>query len=237
MANRIPARRRARATTARGMPRRPARRSVHWRRAAAGCGHLPVEQLEGRKHGADGLVRGLGQSGGVETVEERLGPAAGQVQARLPQQGPDENDGPRARPYQGLAHRDLPPHMPLRLRRPVRWPVGPQSAGLGQGPGIATVRLHPAMPLPIHRRVVRIGDDDLMAQLFETPCNPLALGPRLDQDAGSGMRLEHGGKAIALGADAPLDDFTVLLQDADLTHPSAEMYATIGHGWSSWVAP
>src|SRR2546426_4187082 len=119
----------------------------------------------------------------------------------------------------------------------MRRPVGPQSAGFGKGLRIATVRLHPAMYLTIHRRVVRVGDDDLMTQVFQTPCHPLALGSRLDQDARSGVRLEHGGEPFALGPDAPLDEFAVLLQDADLAHPSTEIYATIRHGWSSWVAP
>src|SRR2546426_5401581 len=119
----------------------------------------------------------------------------------------------------------------------MRRPVGPQAAGSGRGLRIAPVRLPPAMYLTIHRRVVRVGDDDLMTQVFQTPCHPLALGSRLDQDARSGVRLEHGGEPFALGPDAPLDEFAVLLQDADLAHPSTEIYATIRHGWSSWVAP
>src|SRR5438552_1643166 len=116
-------------------------------------------------------------------------------------------------------------------------PVGAEATGFGQGPGIAPVGLHPPLPLAGHRRVVRVGDDDLMTQLFETACHPLALGPRLEQDAGSGIRLQHGGEAIAFRADAPLDDLAVFLEHAHLAHPSSEVYANMVHGWSSFAAP
>src|SRR5437867_7722516 len=115
----------------------------------------------------------------------------------------------------------------------MRRPVGAEAACLRQSARIAAVGLHLALTLGIHRRVVRVGDEDRVSKVLETPGHPLALGAGFDQDADPRVGPEHRGEAVALGPDATLDDLTVLFENADLTHPLPEIYGTMGHGWSS----
>jgi hypothetical protein len=42
---------------------------------------------------------------------------------------------------------------------------------------------------------------------------------------------EHGGETRRLGADAPLDDLTVLGEDVDLAFPLVDIDANMVHGW------
>src|SRR3989454_5637462 len=99
-----------------------------------------------------------------------------------------------------------------------RWArrVGAEQASLGQGPGIAPVGLDLAGAGGIHGGEVGVGDDDLVAEGLETAGHPFAVGRGLDQDPGAGPGAEHGGEALGLGADAPLDDLTALGEDVDL---------------------
>src|SRR5262249_18018175 len=61
--------------------------------------------------------------------------------------------------------------------------------------------------------------------------DPFAVGRRFDQDARPGARAEHGREALGLGADAPLDQFAALGEDADVTFPLVDVDANMVHGW------
>src|SRR4029434_5255729 len=63
------------------------------------------------------------------------------------------------------------------------------------------------------------------------PGDPFAVGRGLDQDPGARSVPEHGGEPLALGADAPLDDLTVLGEDVDLAFPLVDIDANMVHGW------
>ena len=95
--------------------------------------------------------------------------------------------------------------MALGIGEAMGGAVGAEQAGLGQGPGIASVGLHLARPRRIHGREVRVGDDDLVAERLQAPRDPLALGAGLEQDAGCRPTLEHVREALRLGADPLLD--------------------------------
>ena len=68
----------------------------------------------------------------------------------------------------------------------------------------------------IHRREIRVRDDDLVAEGLETSGHPFAIGGGLDQHPGAGSAPEYGGEPFRLGADALLDDLTPLGEDVDL---------------------
>src|SRR5215831_8201433 len=66
---------------------------------------------------------------------------------------------------------------------------------------------------------------------LEAARHPLTVGRGLDQDPGAGPVPEHGGEPLGLGADAPLDDLTVLDEDVDLAFPLVDIDANMVHGW------
>src|SRR5712691_11753930 len=109
--------------------------------------------------------------------------------------------------------------------------VGAEQAGLGQGAGITPVGLDLARPRRIPGREVRVRDDGLVAEGLEAARHPLAVGRGFDQDPGPGPVPEHGGETLALGADAPFEDFTVLGEDVDLAFPLVDIDANMVHGW------
>jgi len=109
--------------------------------------------------------------------------------------------------------------------------VGAEQAGLGQGAGIAPVGLDLAGAGRIHGREVRVSDDDLVAEDLEAPGDPFAVGRGLDQHPGAGPGPEHGGEALALSADALLDDLTAFGEDVDLAFPLVHVDANMVHGW------
>ena len=120
--------------------------------------------------------------------------------------------------------------MALAIREPMGGAVGAEQAGLGQGAGITPVGLDLARPRRIHGREVRVRDDDLVAEGLEAARHPLAVGRGLDQDPGAGPVPEHGGETLVLGADAPLDDLTVLGEDVDLAFPLVDIDTHMVHG-------
>ena len=101
---------------------------------------------------------------------------------------------------------------------------------LGQGPGIAPVGLDPAEARRIHGREVRARDDDRVAEGLQTEGHPFAVGRGLDPNAGAGLGLEYGGQALGLGADALLDDLTLLGEDVDLAIPLVDVDANMVRG-------
>jgi hypothetical protein len=70
-----------------------------------------------------------------------------------------------------------------------------------------------------------------VAEGLETPDDSFAVGRGLNQDPGAGPGPEHGGEALALGADALLDDLTTIGKDVDLAFPLVHVDATMVHGW------
>jgi len=67
------------------------------------------------------------------------------------------------------------PHMALGIREAMRRAVGAEPAGLGQGAGIAAVGLDLTGAGGLHGSEVRVGDDDLVAEVLEAAGDPFAL--------------------------------------------------------------
>src|SRR5262245_56825473 len=109
--------------------------------------------------------------------------------------------------------------------------VGAEHGSLGQGPGIASIGLDLARARRIPRGEVRVSDDDLMTEPFQTAGDPFTVGRGLDQDSGAGSLAEHGSEALGLRADALLDQFAPLGQHTDLTFPLVHVDANMIHGW------
>jgi len=113
----------------------------------------------------------------------------------------------------------------------MRRPVGAEQTRLREAAGITAVGLHLASAGGVHRREVRVADDDLVAEALETAGHPLALCGGLDEHPGWGPRSEDGRESLALGPDAPLDDFPGFGEDVDLAFPLVHVDANMVHGW------
>jgi hypothetical protein len=75
------------------------------------------------------------------------------------------------------------------------------STGFGERGGISTIRFDRPCSKAIHRRVVRIGDDDLIAEALEVRGDPFAFGEGVAED---------GCKSFAARGYAPFRDVTGL---------------------------
>src|SRR5260370_23994909 len=67
-------------------------------------------------------------------------------------------------------------------------PIGAGPTRVRQGVRISAVGLHATRPLGVHRRVIRVSHDDLVAKVFEAAGDPLTLRRRLHEDPGLGRR-------------------------------------------------
>src|SRR6185437_11659603 len=74
------------------------------------------------------------------------------------------------------------PHLVMRLDRPVGLAVMAQPACIAQRTRITLVSLDPLASRRVHHLVGRIPHDRLVAQFFQQPGHPLALGRTLDQN-------------------------------------------------------
>ena len=157
--------------------------------------------------------------------------AGGDAVALLTEQGPEERDIARARPDHGVPDKQPAPHVPLGIGEAMGGAVRAEQARLRQGSGIAPVGLHLAGARRIHGREVRVRDDDLVAEGFETSGHPLAVGRGLDHNLGAGPSPEHGGEALWLRASPLLDHLTPIGEDEDLAIPLVYVDANMVHGW------
>jgi hypothetical protein len=90
-------------------------------------------------------VRGQGQL--LHAPREGLYVSAPHAEAFPPQQRPDQANPARSASHQPVAHREDRSHVPFLVRGSVCGTVGFELAGLRQGQGIASVRLHPPVAL------------------------------------------------------------------------------------------
>jgi hypothetical protein len=80
---------------------------------------------------------------------------------------------------------------------------------LAERAGVALIRLHLLAAGGVHGREVRVGDDHLVAEFFEAPGYPLALGRGLDEDARPWPYFEQCVETSSVGLDAALDQLAV----------------------------
>jgi len=91
---------------------------------------------------------------------------------------------PRPGLNQRLPHIELHPHPSLLVASSVRRFVRPKLARLCQTPRVPLVRLELLAPRCIHRRKVRVCDDDLHSHRLNMPRHPLAGSTGLQQNFG-----------------------------------------------------
>src|SRR5262249_5641912 len=79
----------------------------------------------------------------------------------------------------------------------------------------------------LHRRGVRIRNNDFVAEAVETWAHPLAGRGAVDEHAGPRVRLPGPpSEALGLGANALLDDLTALGLEVDLAFPLVHVDTT-----------
>ncbi len=139
---------------------------------------------------------------------------------------------------QGIPHRQLGPHMPLRGGGPVDRPVGAEPRGLHQGPGIAPIGLDPAAPGGVHRREVGVRHDHRVSERLQVPRHPLALGRGLQQYPRRRPVPQHCGEPLPAGDDPAFDDLPVLGENAELALALVQINPYDIHGgWPSRWRP
>ena len=138
------------------------------------------------------------------------------AQPVAPQQRLGEGHVPGPGAHQRLAHRQLGADVAPRRGQPVSQAIGPRPARLHQRPRVALIRLHPARARGVHRRIVGICHDHLVPQPLQVLRHPLALGARLQQDAGPWPVPQHRREPLPARDDPPLRDGPILVADAEL---------------------
>src|SRR5215470_9995360 len=183
------------------------------------------------RSGATSERRRPGRGRAITRCGNPLCAARGHQPAVLPQQRADERDVARPSPHQRIPNGKTGPDMALGIGEPVRRAVGPQPTGLGQGTGVAAVRLHLAGAGGIHGREVRVGDDHVVAERLQTSGDPFTLRRGFQQDLGRRPPAEGLGEPLGFGADPALDQLASLSQETDLAFPLVQVDANMVHGW------
>ena len=99
----------------------------------------------------------------------------------------------------------------------MRRTINPPLTRFRQRGDIPSVRLHTSGALTVHRRVVGIGDDDLMVQRLEVLGDPFTFRRGFEQNAHPRSAPERGGKPISRRRDATVNDLARLCHDPNLT--------------------
>jgi hypothetical protein len=103
---------------------------------------------------------------------------------------------------------------------------------VGEGFGIAAIRLDPPPARGIHRRVVGGRHNDLMTQGLQALCHPCTLGRGLKQDARRRAPSKHGGEPLAVRLETLMQDLTGGGEGAHLALLFVHIDANIFQGWS-----
>ena len=206
--------------------------AMTWASAAASCA---VSCSHNVTRGRSMACSSAGSSRSRTYVPNRSASPRPDAQPLTAHQRAHVGDGPPARPHQQVAHPELPPHLALLGRHAMRRAIRSHPAGLRQHQRIPPVGLHPPPPRRIHRGVVRIRHDHVMATLLDRLRHPFAFRRCLEQHVCPRPRRKHGGECLPRALDAPLDDLALRRQDADLTFPFVHVDANMLHGWSPFV--
>ena len=203
-------------------------------------GHRRVDALH-RPH--EGLQRGLEISRQLAcrpAVDTGLRGPTAQARAVLASQRAHHPEPPRAALSHRRAHGAHRPHLPLALRRPVRRTVRTQPTGMRQGLSIPTVRLDTPTALGVHRGVIGISHDDLVAQCLQTVGDPCAFGRGLAEDADLRTCGTNRCEPLALRLDTLMQHLTGFGEGTNLAWLFMDIDANICHGWSpvyaAWTA-
>ena len=196
-----------------------------------GVRELLVEGVHEGEQRGDHRAQAARQGQALDALDKMFRTAGRDAVAVLAEQGSDDGDVARARPDEGVADHQAASHVALGIGEAMGGAVGAEQARLGQGARIAPVGLHLAGAGRIHRREVRVRDDDLVAERLQAAGHPFAVGRGLEHNPGAGPGPQHGVEALRLGPDAPLDHLAALGEDVDLAVPLVHVDANMVHGW------
>ena len=197
-----------------------------------GVGQLLGQVFPEHQQRPDRGLQGVRELEGLHVPAKVVGIPRPDPQSLAAHQRADERDGPPPRPHEQVARQELAAYLALHRRHPMGRAIGAEPGRLGQHPSVAPIRFYPPAPLRIHRGVVWIGNDHLVAQRLDRLRHPFALGRRLEEHARGRAVREHGDEFLSRALDPPLDHLALRRQDADLTFPLMDIDANMLHGWS-----
>ena len=122
--------------------------------------------------------------------------------------------------------------MLLTRRCPVRRMIRTQPTGVRQGLGIAPIHVDAPAALGVPRRVVGIGNDDLVTQRLQALGDPRSFSRGLEQDAGPRTLGKHRPKPFPLRMETLMEHLAGLGDQTNLTLILMHIDANIVHGWS-----
>ena len=128
-----------------------------------------------------------------------------------------QREVPRPRPHERIAHREFRAHMSARFGQARRQTPCARLARVHQRARVALVGLGASRAIGVHRRVVRVGHDHLVAQRFEVAGHPLAFRARLEQNTRSRSLTEHRGEPLTARRDSAVGDGAVVRLDGPLS--------------------
>jgi hypothetical protein len=198
---------------------------------------LLLEMMQQRAHGREGAGQARGQLDLAEALEEVLRRPASQRYALAATERAHHGHRSAARGHQGLPDAQLLAHLALRGWHAMHRPVRADSTCFGERGRIPTVGFDGTGPLPIHRRVIGIRDNDFMAQPFEAGRDPFALGRRFQQHFRPRPATQHGRESLPARPHAAFRDLAGVAEDVDLAVAFMQVDANMIHGWSPLLAP
>jgi hypothetical protein len=102
----------------------------------------------------------------------------------------------------------------------------------GEGGDIAAIRFDAPAPVSVHRSVIRVGHDHVVAELFKILRDPLTFRRRLHENTQPRSSPKDVGEPFACRGDPLIDQVASRRHNASLTFFLVEVDGTILHGWS-----
>jgi hypothetical protein len=123
-------------------------------------------------------------------------------------------------------------HVVLSRRPAVCQAIRAVLTRLEESGDITPIGLDAPTPMAVHRSVIGVGHDHLVADLLEVLRDPLTLGRRLQQNPHARPAQENLRESLAGGRDPLIDNLHRLREEANLAFFLVEVDGTTLHGWS-----
>lgn len=134
-----------------------------------------IERREERAQRGEAGRQRHGDVDGVEAAGKGRGTPGGDGDPLAMQETAHETEIAGAGAHESLTHGEGRPRFSAPRCPAMRRAKRPEPVGLGQGPRIAAIGLHAVGAGSLHRGVVRIGDDDLVAEHHQRRGRPRGL--------------------------------------------------------------
>ena len=181
--------------------------------------------------GLDAVAQGLVHRHLPQPVQEVVGVPAPDAQALAAHERATERDELRSRADDALADHQFGTDLALTFASAVGLTIGTEPTRVGKRHRVTSIGLDAPGAGGVHRRKVRVGDDDFVAERLQATRHPFRLGHRLDQDARLWPLAELRGESLPIGPDPALYYLAGLRLDADLAIAFVQVDANMVHGW------